>query len=193
MIMVGWFLDFSQNKHDPQFEEFILRWEDKFYERDHDCFYRGAMYPPEYKKKYTFKPKKDMWKIFGSPFGFPGSADFDVYRLQPTVYYYGYVGSVTVPPCTKDVVWRFLDLPMQISRQQYLRLQKLILDQRDDDCKRSTKAYHGQINRPLQKNNHRVWHCNGRKWRPRFEFLFCDKWPKSYHASFRLKKKCDGV
>ena len=195
--MVAWFIDFEEDKHNEQFEEFILRWEDEFAEREHDCAFQkqqgDSKFIPPYQKQYQRKSKDDMFRIFGHPQDWLGTADFSVYHLQPTVYYYGYEGSITVPPCTRDVVWRVLDLPMQISHAQYLRLQHLILDQRDDKCKRNSKANeHGGINRPIQKNSYRVWHCNGRMWRPRFGELFCNVWPKNYHGAFRLRRVCPG-
>jgi len=133
-----------------------------------------------------------MAEIYGHSTEWLGSSDFSLYHLQPTVYYYGYVGSITVPPCTNYVVWRFLDLPMQISHDQYVRVQKVLLDQKNENCRRSTKAHMGGVNRPISPNKHRVWHCDGRKWRTRFPELFCDKWPKNYHAAYRLRGICPG-
>ena len=133
-----------------------------------------------------------MQRIYGKASDWLGTADYSLYHLQPTVYYYGYVGSGTVPPCTEKVTWRFLDLPMQISHDQYLRVQKLILDQKDEDCQRGSKAYNGGVNRPIFPATMTVWHCNGRMWRTRFPEHFCNKWPKHYHGAYRLRGVCPG-
>ena len=42
-----------------------------------------------YEKQYKQKTRKQIREIFGDPRDYLGAAD-DIYRLKPTVYYYGY-------------------------------------------------------------------------------------------------------
>ena len=47
--------------------------------------------------------------------GIPNIAIFyDLYKLLPTIWYCAYNGGITIPPCTKNVIWRILDLPLVI-------------------------------------------------------------------------------
>lgn len=110
----------------------------------------------------------------------------DIYQLLPTVFYYGYEGSITYPPCSQHVIWRFLDLPGFLSWKQYHRLQKLVLEQVDEkSCKPVKVAYNGGINRPLQTNNYKTWRCRG--WSIKHEEDFINAWPANYHGSKRLE------
>ena len=93
----------------------------------------------------------NLREIFGDPCVYLGAAD-NVFRLKPTVYYYGYEGSVTFPPCSDIISWRFLDLPMQISHDQYLMLQRIQLEQRDEYCKRNYISPNSAGYQPLQEN-----------------------------------------
>jgi len=77
-------------------------------------------------------------------------------------YYYGYKGSLTIPPCSDIVLWYVVDKPMEISRSQLARMKKLIMNHRDDHCRRGTYAnFDGHVNRPLQPLNDRdIFHCD---------------------------------
>jgi len=77
-------------------------------------------------------------------------------------YYYGYRGSLTIPPCSDIVLWYVVDKPMKISGSQLARLKDLIMNYRDGHCRKSTYANsEGHVNRPLQPRNDRnVFHCD---------------------------------
>jgi len=77
-------------------------------------------------------------------------------------YYYGYKGSLTIPPCSDIVLWYVVDKPMKISRAQLVRMKNLIMNYRDGHCGKSTYAnFHGHVNRPLQPLVKRdVFHCD---------------------------------
>jgi len=77
-------------------------------------------------------------------------------------YYYGYKGSLTVPPCSDFVLWYIVDNPMDISPSQLRRLRDLIKDYINDDCEKGTYAdENGNVNRPLQtKHKHSIFHCD---------------------------------
>ena len=184
--MIGFFFDYEFDEHNEQFEQFILKWEDIFFEQEHECSKAKGSYQPKFKEK----SRKEMIDLWGNRRDWPGSADYDLYRLLPTVYYFGYRGSATAPPCTRNVIWRFLDVPMKISHNQYLRIQRVLLDQSDEDCKSSSKAFHGGVNRPIQKIKDNVYRCTGFHWTVRFPGLWCGKWQKDYHGTKRLKGAC---
>ena len=48
------------------------------------------------------------------------------HTLWPTIYYFGYWGSITAPPCADIVNWCILDTPIEISKRQYQQLTRLI-------------------------------------------------------------------
>jgi len=77
-------------------------------------------------------------------------------------YYYGYRGSLTIPPCSDIVLWYVVDEPMKIGESQLARLKDLIMNYRDGNCRKSTYANSdGHVNRPLQPRNDRdVFHCD---------------------------------
>jgi len=77
-------------------------------------------------------------------------------------YYYGYRGSLTIPPCSDVVLWYVVDKPMKISGSQLARMQSLIVNYRDSDCRKTTYANAlGQVNRPLQSQiNRDIFHCD---------------------------------
>lgn len=188
--MLAFFFDYENDEHNEQFEDFIRRWEDIHFKQEHECAHVNMPNAPPYVSKFHNRTSKEMNDLWGDPEIWPGDADYDVYGLLPTIYYYGYRGSITTPPCSDNVVWRFLDLPMQINHDQFLRIQRIVLDQKDKNCNRSSKAYKGGINRPLQINSKRVFHCSADKWKAKFPELWCGKWPESYHGNFRLEGVC---
>ena len=185
--MIAFFFDYSSDEHNEQFEDFIRKWEDMFYKREFDCDDTNST---EYNPVYRQRSEEEMINLWGDERDWPGNADYDIYMLLPTIYYYGYVGSGTTPPCSRDVIWRILDLPMNISHDQFLRIQRIILDQRDEKCRRNSKAYNGGVNRPIQKTTQSVYHCSAQYWSPRHHELWCGKWPKEYHGKYKLKKYC---
>jgi carbonic anhydrase len=96
----------------------------------------------------NYAPRRKMWP----------------YDLWPTIYYYGYKGMLTAPPCSEIVNWRILDEPLVISRRQYKTIAKLLSSHVDPEtCKPvDKKSPTGENFRPLQKLNNaqqEVKHC----------------------------------
>jgi Eukaryotic-type carbonic anhydrase len=85
------------------------------------------------------------------------------YNLWPSIWYYGYAGSLTAPPCTEAVQWRIMDEPLLISRRQYKILASLLSSSRDDKCELDTATSRtGENRRPIQETNsffQAVHHC----------------------------------
>jgi len=191
VVNIAFFIDHEEDQHNEQFEDFILKWEDFHLDRLNECANRDKKVAVPYIPKFRKRSLQEMELLWGDKDDWPGSADYDLYRLMPTVYYYGYEGSSTSPPCGSRVYWRVQDIPMQISRDQYTRMQSIILDQKDENCKRSSKAYHGGVNRPIQKTTQKVWYCGSHDWFVRHPDKWCEKWPEEYHGRFRIDRDCN--
>ena len=86
------------------------------------------------------------------------------YDLWPTIYFYRYMGQLTMPPCSEIVVWRILDEPLLISRKQFKQLGRLLTSYVDPETCESAAAVspHGENYRPLESINHEkqeMTHC----------------------------------
>lgn len=108
---------------------------------------------PDQKRNLQFRPSPCDTDRFGGgcePLA-PRRRMFP-YNLFPTIWYYGYTGSLTTPPCTNAVQWRVLEQPLQISRRQYKQLTLLLAQSRDSSCESDTAVdpATGENFRPLQ-------------------------------------------
>jgi hypothetical protein len=88
--------------------------------------------------------------------------DFNIFdvTLFPSLYFYGYKGSLVVPPCSKSAEWRVLDVPMKISFAQLQQLKHIL---NKGACKDSPlrAGLNNVLSRPLQPSGplDAVWHC----------------------------------
>jgi hypothetical protein len=81
-------------------------------------------------------------------------------RILNSIYFYGYGGSLTEPPCSEWVAWRVLDVPMQISTSQWNQMRDILFHQVDDNCRRTSVSWNGSVARPTQSLNDRpLWRC----------------------------------
>ena len=80
--------------------------------------------------------------------------------LFPSIYFFGYRGSLVVPPCTKTAEWRVLDKPMEISKAQLAEL-KRILNRGPCKGNKYRVGLNNVLSRPLQPAGSldAVWHC----------------------------------
>lgn len=179
-INIGFFLDPVSNVFNPRFEMLIREWEEAAWERRHHCQYRSEINYPRYVRTHPILNKKEAERVWIPHDDRSGDADWDLYQLQPTLWYYGYRGGYTVPPCTESVYWRFLDFPAHISWKQYNRMKALIVDQLDRDCNQASIAHNGGINRPVQRFRGDIWRCRG--WKVKYKEDWPNYWPDWYHA-----------
>jgi len=192
VVYISFMIDFEKDEYNEQFEQFIREWEEVYAQREIKCqnqrnyyYYYYSYQREKYERIHPILNSTEMEDLWGKD---GNRADFDLFQLLPTVYYFGYKGSYTVPPCTEGIHWRVLDLPMHISQYQFERLQSLLLDQVRDDCSHNMVPYERGVNRPIQKNRNSVWHCSADYWKPKDpepEF-WCDKWPTDYHGYHKL-------
>ena len=77
-----------------------------------------------------------------------------------TIYFYGYWGALTEPPCSDEVTYRILIEPMYISNIQLLQLKNILFNQVDEKCRRSSVHHNGSVARPPQEQKNRpIWKC----------------------------------
>jgi len=84
-------------------------------------------------------------------------------ELVPSIYFYGYEGSITDPPCGEWVSWFITDTPMVAHRRQLEQLKRLIFTHVSPDCEK-TSVHFGEsgVARPIQDSFRRpVWRCTG--------------------------------
>lgn len=91
--------------------------------------------------------------------------------LLRSIWFYGYWGSLTEPPCTEFIHWRIIDTPAIISKGQFQQLQSLLYNHVDPDtCEFTSNHYEGGDDnndhpegyaRPQQDAQGRdVWQCS---------------------------------
>ena len=78
--------------------------------------------------------------------------------LMPSIYFYGYFGSLTEPPCYPIATWRIIDTPMKISEQQHLEMNRLLFEHMDETCVYTSNHFQESVARPIQKNVKRDIH-----------------------------------
>jgi carbonic anhydrase len=88
--------------------------------------------------------------------------------IMKSIYFYGYDGSLTEPPCTEIVSWFVMDTPATISQGQLDRLKNILFNHVDKDCQRTSTHYQkrGVARPPQDRNGRMVWHCNANHFTP---------------------------
>jgi len=156
----------TKKKDDKYIERFLKKWEEAADKHADKCQASGkgtislsSIQRRQLRKQESQKERelhKSLWTV-------TKKKPHDVLR-QPfkNQYYYGYKGSLTVPPCSDFVLWYIVDNPMEISPSQLSRLRDLIKDYINDDCEKDTYAdENGNVNRPIQKKHkHNIFHCD---------------------------------
>jgi carbonic anhydrase len=80
--------------------------------------------------------------------------------LVPSLYFFGYEGSLTEPPCFEIVTWFVSDVPMQIGFNQLEQLKKIQFEYVDPFCNKISVHYRDSNARPIQDTFGRpVWRC----------------------------------
>ena len=75
-----------------------------------------------------------------------------------SIWFYGYEGSLTEPPCSEFSEWRIMREPAYISTQQLKRLKNILFNHVDSECQRtSVHSTENGVARPLQRLNNDVY------------------------------------
>jgi carbonic anhydrase len=70
--------------------------------------------------------------------------------IQKTIHFWGYTGSLTEPPCAEAVLWRIMDVPVQISTGQLHQMQNILFNNRDNEtCSFTSTHFKGSVARPI--------------------------------------------
>lgn len=81
-------------------------------------------------------------------------------ELVPSIYFFGYNGSITEPPCGQWVAWRVIDTPMKLHVRQLEQLKRLIFTHVSADCEKTGVQYDESVARPIQDSFRRgVFRC----------------------------------
>lgn len=92
--------------------------------------------------------------------GTPGAWDPYHRKIMKSIYFWGYDGSTTDPPCGEWVAWRIIDTPFDISLAQLEQMKNLLFNNVDGKCVRTSVHHNESVARPLQDVNFRpVWRC----------------------------------
>ena len=73
--------------------------------------------------------------------------------IQKTVHFWGYTGSLTEPPCSGwSVLWRVMDVPVTLSKEQLGQMRKFLFTNRDPNtCAFTSVHSNDAVARPIQK------------------------------------------
>ena len=95
-------------------------------------------------------------------------------EVQKSVHFWGYSGSLTEPPCTKNSVdWKVMDVPTPISPKQLQQFKHLLFNHVDGNCKRtSVHNSEGSVARPTQPAS-RYYKCTRAEYVSDEERLVC--------------------
>ena len=70
--------------------------------------------------------------------------------IQKTIHFWGYIGSLTEPPCAGKTHWRIMDVPVQISMDQLDQMRNILFNNRDSEtCAFTSNHYKGSVARPI--------------------------------------------
>ena len=75
-----------------------------------------------------------------------------------SIWFFGYEGSLTEPPCSEFVEWRIIREPAYISTRQLYRLKNILFNHVDSECRRtSVHSEENGVARPLQSLNNDLY------------------------------------
>lgn len=92
-----------------------------------------------------------------TPFGKYGWDPFHP-SLETTIYHWGYLGSLTEPPCSTFVAWRILTEPAYISKKQLEQMKKILFSNQNENCEYTSVNHNQSVARPIQENRNRLLH-----------------------------------
>lgn len=79
--------------------------------------------------------------------------------IQRTIHFWGYTGSLTEPPCTDSVLWRIMDVPVQISTNQLQQMKHILFNNRNNEtCTFTSTHFKGSVARPIA-GSERYYKC----------------------------------
>jgi len=85
----------------------------------------------------------------------------DIHKPWNKEYYYGYKGSLTVPPCTQSVFWYVADKPITMSKQQLKKIKALLASYRNKNCELDSYAdSEGGVARKIVNSKGSMFKCD---------------------------------
>ena len=92
-----------------------------------------------------------------TPFGRGGWNPFHP-SLERTIYFWGYWGSLTEPPCSTFVSWRVLTEPAYISKSQWEQMKNILFSNQNKQCEYTSVNNKQSVARPIQPFRGRLLH-----------------------------------
>eukprot|EP00588_Corethron_pennatum_P020068 CAMPEP_0194320296 /NCGR_PEP_ID=MMETSP0171-20130528/16635_1 /TAXON_ID=218684 /ORGANISM="Corethron pennatum, Strain L29A3" /LENGTH=353 /DNA_ID=CAMNT_0039077791 /DNA_START=133 /DNA_END=1194 /DNA_ORIENTATION=+ len=169
----------SPKKDNAWLEKMLVRWETEAKKQNARCGVTSATFEADLhfvgKRKNPISQRDQGLLPFATPDAPPPTNSTAPARRLRTkawylhspwrnVFYYGYKGGLTQPPCTPNTFWYVSDEPQKISARQLDRVYALLAGYLDDDCELGTYADRdGSVARPVQNSRGaKVFHCDER-------------------------------
>ena len=94
--------------------------------------------------------------------------------IQKTIHFWGYTGSLTEPPCSRDTLWRIMDVPVPITSDQLRQMQTILFNHRDRrTCEYTSTHCRGSVARPVTEKAARYYKCTRSDYKSKGEREWC--------------------
>lgn len=154
----------EEDKNNDHLQKAIDEWQKVYNENEERCQNRDSRHLVEENITIASAQEVGFNRTKGNrglkdetPFGQGGWDPFHP-SLERTIYFWGYWGSLTEPPCSSFVAWRVLTEPAYISKSQLEQMKNILFTNRNEDCVYTSVNHRQSVARPIQPNRGRLLH-----------------------------------